>query len=84
MQFAQLDIHAKFIHNFTSKDDCIILSRTEFQQLIDYWDGYCITLKETEERVALKEEEWGDMSQRIPVLEVQEAAVNDLVSTVLC
>ncbi|XP_013995610.2 coiled-coil domain-containing protein 178 isoform X1 [Salmo salar] len=52
---------------------------TEFQQLIDYWDGYCITLKETEERVALKEEEWGDMSQRIPVLEVQEAAVNDLV-----
>ncbi|XP_020323256.1 coiled-coil domain-containing protein 178 [Oncorhynchus kisutch] len=52
---------------------------TEFQQLIDYWDGYCITLKETEERVALKEEEWGDMSQHIPVLEVQETAVNDLV-----
>ncbi|XP_064791072.1 coiled-coil domain-containing protein 178-like isoform X1 [Oncorhynchus masou masou] len=52
---------------------------TEFQQLIDYWDGYCITLKETEERVALKEEELGDMSQHIPVLEVQETAVNDLV-----
>ncbi|CAB1326386.1 unnamed protein product, partial [Coregonus sp. 'balchen'] len=52
---------------------------TEFQQLIDYWDGYCITVRETEERVALKEEEWGVMSQRIPVLEVQETAVNDLV-----
>ncbi|XP_066540023.1 coiled-coil domain-containing protein 178 isoform X2 [Hoplias malabaricus] len=52
---------------------------SELQQLKSLWDGYCARIRETEEKLALSDEQLEAMLLRIPLLQAQETRVSETV-----
>ncbi|XP_076826397.1 coiled-coil domain-containing protein 178 [Brachyhypopomus gauderio] len=52
---------------------------TNLQQLTSYWDFYCLQVRETEEKTAMKDTQLHDVVQQIQLLETQETQMNNAV-----